>query len=184
MAALPLPPLELLRQLFLYNPETGEALKRPRTPDMFKCDRPEQECRRWNTRYAWQPAGKLNADNHYQTKVEGKTHTLHRLLYAMHHNEYLDVNIEIDHINGIPDDNRIVNLRKATREQQMKNLKIQTNNTSGVKGVSWDKRAKKWVSRINIDKKRVVLGWFQNFEEAAKIRMLAEIKYYGEYRRK
>jgi hypothetical protein len=64
------------------------------------------------------------------------------------------------------------------------NKKMNSNNTSGVKGVYWCKNANKWRAKIQVDGKEKHLGLFSNLEDAKKARELAEEKYYGEYNRK
>ena len=61
------------------------------------------------------------------------------------------------------------------------NAKLRSNNTSGVTGVSFNKKRNKWVSTICINKKRIQLGGFDNFEDAILARKQAEEKYFGEY---
>lgn len=77
---------------------------------------------------------------------------------------------ELDHINKIRNDNRIVNLRLATRSQQMHNAGMLKNNTSGVKGVSWHKAAKKWHARIWVNGKCLSVGYFDTIDAAQKER--------------
>ena len=89
----------------------------------------------------------------------------------------------VDHINGNGLDNRRENLRIVTPQQNAFNRAIQTNNTSGHKGVSLVKRNNKWLARIGFNGKRIVLGTFDSYEEAVEARKMAEIKYYGEYSR-
>ena len=60
------------------------------------------------------------------------------------------------------------------------NRRLQSNNTSGYTGVSFDKKTNKWMARIN----KVTLGYFENIEDAIKARKEAEIKYFGEFRYK
>ena len=94
-----------------------------------------------------------------------------------------DPNIEIDHIHGIKsrNDNRKSNLRLATHSQNNINKDKASNNTSGVKGVTWDKRTGKWRVRITINKVTHELGFFDELEEATKVRKEAEEKYFGEW---
>ena len=94
-----------------------------------------------------------------------------------------DPNIEIDHIHGIKsrNDNRKSNLRLATHSQNNINKDKASNNTSGVKGVTWDKRTGKWRVRITVNKVTHELGFFDEFEEATKVRKEAEEKYFGEW---
>jgi hypothetical protein len=88
-----------------------------------------------------------------------------------------------DHIHGKPsrNDNRKANLRLVTVSQNGMNREIGTNNSSGIVGVSWHKQTGKWIARIQIDKKRINLGLFDNFDDAVEARKEAEQKYFGEY---
>lgn len=103
---------------------------------------------------------------------------LHRLIMNCDNN-----NLYIDHIHGnkTRNDNRKSNLRTATPSQNTMNKPLLKNNTSGVTGVSWNKRKGKWESYITIDDKRKGLGYFSNFDDAVAARKDAEEKYFGEY---
>jgi hypothetical protein len=72
----------------------------------------------------------------------------------------------IDHVNGVRHDNRIKNLRLATHEENLRNSNMPSNNTSGIKGVSWHSAGRKWVAYVNVTKKRFNLGLFDTIEEA------------------
>jgi hypothetical protein len=67
---------------------------------------------------------------------------------------------DLDHHNGNPQDNRISNLRLSTTSQNGMNRGPQKNNTSGLKGVVWDKARNKWAARIKINQKMINLGRF------------------------
>lgn len=86
-----------------------------------------------------------------------------------------------DHINRNELDNRKENLRPATKSQNAQNNSISANNTSGFTGVHWVKHLNKWCSRININKKRVLLGYFNKKEDAIVSRLQAEAIYYKEF---
>ncbi len=90
-------------------------------------------------------------------------------------------NQEIDHKNRNTLDNRKSNLRIVTHAQNMKNRNKHKNNKSGIKGVYWDKRGKKWRSEIRVDGKKIHLGMFSDLMEAKTMRNNSEIKYFGEY---
>jgi hypothetical protein len=75
---------------------------------------------------------------------------------------------DVDHINGIPTDNRKENLRICTHAQNTRNKHYNTRNLSGYKGVSWHKREKKWRAQICYNQKVLFLGSFNNIHEAAK----------------
>ena len=74
---------------------------------------------------------------------------------------------DVDHVDGDGLNNRRANIRIATRSQNMHNKKMQRNNTSGFKGVHWDKNKKKWQANIKLHYKRHYLGLFDTAEEAA-----------------
>ena len=106
---------------------------------------------------------------------------LHNLIMGVCDNKIL-----VDHINhndkknrGL--DNRKCNLRLVTRSQNGQNSMTSIRNTSGVKGVSWNKKNQKWKAYISVNKLKIELGWFENKNDAIKARKEAEIKYYGEY---
>jgi hypothetical protein len=89
----------------------------------------------------------------------------------------------IDHINGQPNDNRKKNLRKCTRQENMMNVKTNTRNKSGCKGVHYAINEGKWKAYICYNNKRIHLGTFVNKEDAINARQEAEIKYFGEFLR-
>ena len=86
-----------------------------------------------------------------------------------------------DHINKNPLDNRRSNLRPATISQNGMNANLRTNNTSGITGVCWHKSKEKWFVYIEIEKNRINLGYFSDFNEAVKVRLKAEQKYFQEF---
>lgn len=93
---------------------------------------------------------------------------------------------EIDHINGDPLDNRKSNLRMATHSENSRNTKLRIDNTSGSKGVYFKNekwRNKKWFAYINLNNKRINLGYFLTKEDAENIRNKAEQDYFGIFRR-
>ena len=87
----------------------------------------------------------------------------------------------VDHRNHDTTNNRRYNLRIATRTQNNTNVKLRTDNSSGVAGVNWNKESNQWVVRISVNKKRIYLGRYNSFEDAVKVRKQAEEKYFGEW---
>ena len=87
----------------------------------------------------------------------------------------------VDHINHNVYDNRKSNLRIVTTAQNEMNKGNRKDNTSGCKGVNWDKRRSKWHVRLSYNKVRMELGYFDDFDKAVSVRKEAEKKYYGEY---
>ena len=91
-----------------------------------------------------------------------------------------DKKLEIDHINGNRLDNRRSNLRLCTHAENMRNIRIQKNNTSGYKGVSYYTKIKKWVASCEINGKRYKKQ-FNDKNDAARFYNEMSIKFYGEY---
>jgi hypothetical protein len=98
----------------------------------------------------------------------------------MHYGEIPDV---IDHIDGDTRNNRIENLRTATRSQNSMNCKMRKSNTSGVKGVYWHRTASAWTASIRVSKVLTHLGTFADRFDAICARKSAEAKHYGEFAR-
>lgn len=93
-----------------------------------------------------------------------------------------DKDCEVDHINHNKLDNRKDNLRVCSRLQNSHNRGDIVTNTSGFRGVQWEKRFNRWRSRIKVNGKDIHLGLFEDYDEAVNARKEAEIKYYGEFR--
>lgn len=89
----------------------------------------------------------------------------------------------VDHIHGSDTlyDNRKNNLRIVTRSQNTMNSIIRKDNTSGVRGVMYDKTHDRWIARIKADGVEHFLGYYINFDDAVKVRKEDEEKYFGEY---
>ena len=85
----------------------------------------------------------------------------------------------VDHIDNNKLNNNLTNLRFATVSENSRNTKITVRNTSGVKGVSWEKQYKKWRAQIRIDGKNCHLGLFDTIEEAANIRQAKANEIFG-----
>ena len=152
---------KLLREVLCYDSETG----------VF----------RWRVSPSHRaPVGSLAGTRHpsgYRRIIFcGRRYYAHRLawLYVYGHPPKMNV----DHINGIRNDNRIRNLRVVTQSQNCGNARLSAANTSGFKGVVWDKSRKKWAVRIKVNYKTIHLGRFDDINEAAKIAKAAREKYF------
>lgn len=86
-----------------------------------------------------------------------------------------------DHKDRNTFNNRKYNLRPATKNENARNKSLQINNKSGVSGVFFDKSCNKWRAYININGKRLYVGYYSNKESAIKSRLQAEADYYGEF---
>ena len=85
---------------------------------------------------------------------------------------------EIDHSNRDRGDNRLKNLREATRSENQQNTLTPSRNTSGHKGVVWHGRARKWQACLMVNQRQVYLGTFASPESAIAARKAAEAKYH------
>lgn len=140
---------ERLREVLSYDPATGVFTRRiSRRKDRIGV-----------------PAGAPNGFGHIQIRVDGTLYLAHRLAFLYIYGSWPSTNI--DHINGVPDDNRITNLRLATPKENQENVKRRIDNSSGVRGVNWSKRQSKWVARVQHFKQRISLGCFDSIFEAA-----------------
>ncbi len=90
---------------------------------------------------------------------------------------------EIDHKNLNKADDRFSNLRPATHSQNLSNVAIKRNNTSGIKGVSWDRRRRKWIATITANGRQQNLGRFRTRRAAKAAYRSAAAKIHGEFRR-
>lgn len=123
-------------------------------------------------------AGNLRNDGYIKVQINKKPFKAHRLAWAMYYGEWPD--LDIDHIDGNRANNKISNLRLATRNENNRNRKAQTG-SSKFKGVQWHKAANKWVARAYKDDVRVHLGVFNTEIEAATAYNKAVSEWYKEY---
>lgn len=88
---------------------------------------------------------------------------------------------DIDHINGVKTDNRLSNLRLASRSQNMANTGLRSTNKSGVKGVCWDKQSGRWDARIWKDGVAHRIGYFDDLDQAKVAYDAAASRLFGEF---
>lgn len=133
----------------------------------------DREDYEWLTRWCWWPQGDGYAYRHAYEKGKGYAGSvlMHRLIMDT------PTGMDTDHINRNPLDNRRSNLRVTDRTQNNFNSGLHTNNTSGHRGVSWDKRTRSWRVFIGGSKTRVELGHFRNKNDAIAARLAAEKRY-------
>lgn len=149
---------QIVRHLFDYDPETGIFIRKStgREPG-------------WLTQLGYRVIS-IGSRGRFQA---------HRLAWLWHYG-YWPPNV-IDHINHLPADNRIANLRLATRTQNQQNMSLRVDNTSGIAGVWWDQHRNLWVSYIRVNKRRKHLGRFKSFDEAVRVRLEAERRDFGKF---
>jgi len=146
----PLPEQDFLAARLRYNPETGLLHWLPRTPDMCKANSKwtaEQVCAAWNSKFAGKEAFTAVSRIGYKTGcIGGQVYMASRIIWKLVHG-YDPV--EIDHINRVKTDNRLINLREATRSDNCRNRGLLRNNTSGVSGVYFEKSSGLWAVEVN-----------------------------------
>lgn len=123
-------------------------------------------------------AGCRHGKGYVTIAFDGVEYLAHRLAWAMSHGS-LDVDIQIDHLNGDRADNRLENLRAATHAENCRNSKVRKHSKSGIKGVRM--RGTKWHVRIRFDGNAIWVGSYETPEAALQAYDAAAIKYFGEF---
>jgi HNH endonuclease/AP2 domain len=163
---------ERLRELLHYDPDTGDwtwLVHRGTAVAGSKAGSPIGSANKWGEGYLL-------------ITIDEKKYRAHRLAFlymtgAIPHNE-------IDHRDCNKPNNRWDNLRVSPdRSRQMANKKMVSNNTSGVKGVCWDKANKKWVVHCQKDRKRYHLGRFVDIAAATAAYNKFALAAWGEFAR-
>lgn len=167
MAKKDYPPPSLLCQLLTYMPETGKFYWKERDVLMFShLKNPLAYQTSWNKSNAGKEAfTATEAWGYKHGSVLNIPVKAHIIAFAMTYGR-LPKN-DIDHINGQRDDNRIVNIREATRSQNIQNQKPRSDGSVVYKGVIWSKEKNKFRSEIQNKRTRYHLGYFETAELAA-----------------
>lgn len=112
-------------------------------------------------------AGNVGGDGYRRTEIFGKRYLVHRLTYALHHGTMPEV---VDHIDRNPLNNDISNLRASDKRLNAYNSGLPSNNKSGVRGVSWCRKANKWTVRFKLNGKYLFLGYYEDIQTATNVR--------------
>ena len=145
------------RRLFNYDSETGVLTRRIRGGP-----RAEKGC----------VVGHHDGSGYLRVTINKKRYLVHRIIWLWIYGKF--PKHELDHINHNRADNRRLNLREVKHQENSRNMKKYSNNTSGVTGVYWIQEKLKWRSDIMVDGKTVSLGYFQEFNKAVRARKDAE----------
>jgi len=108
--------------------------------------------------------GTINGHGHRTVMLDGRLYYLHRLAWLLSYGKWPVK--DVDHLDGDPSNNRLVNLREATCSQNVGNARRSKANTSGFKGVTWHKRLGKWQAQIMVDRCNHHLGYHLTAEAA------------------
>ena len=157
--------VETLRNLIHYDSESGQMVWRPRSDNLS-----------FTTRWAGKRVFTSDNGKGYKTAlVMGRRLTAHRVAYAIFYGRA--PRGEIDHINGVREDNRIQNLRDVPAAINRRNSARSSRNVSGVTGVSWKKAYSKWQACFQVDGKQIHLGYFSRKEDAIQTLLRERAKY-------
>ena len=154
---------EEVARLFTYDRETGVLYWRIKNHNSIR-------------RNYVAGSSKGTRDGYRLVHVKGKIYKEHRIIMMLCFG-HIPENAEIDHINHVRNDNRLVNLRFVTRRENMRNQALSGKSTTGVTGVHFSKARKKYVAQIKVDQKIIFLGNYNTLEEAAAARAEANLKF-------
>ena len=172
-------PIHILHELILLDMETGRIVWKVRKPCHFSTRgirSTEHICNNWNSVNANKPSLTfVDASGHLTGRIFGKPVFAHRVVFAMQKGHWPEHSI--DHINGDPSDNRLVNLRDVPHIENLRNQVTRKNNTTGVNGVSFNNRLGKWMAHICVKGKYTHLGFFLAKDAAVSARQAANIEF-------
>lgn len=127
-------------------------------------------------------AGCLNKRNGYIViSIGNRLYYAHRIAWIYVHGD--EPFREIDHINRDRGDNRIANLRIATRHQNQGNRKVRIDSMSQMKGVRFHKCSGLWHAQITVNRKIISLGYHRSSDQAQASYASAAKEYFGEFAR-
>tara|TARA_R110000822_G_scaffold281251_1_gene402945 strand:- start:3129 stop:3617 length:489 start_codon:yes stop_codon:yes gene_type:complete len=156
---------ERLHELLDYDPDTGVFVWRERRGAVK----------------SGTTAGRIHHSGYREISINNKKYLSHRLAWLYVYGAFPDD--QIDHINGVKTDNRLVNLRESTNTQNAYNRGLMPNNSTGLKGVCFNKIRNRYQSQIVVNKKVIYLGTFSSPEEAHAAYCKAAEKLHGEFAR-
>ena len=131
------------------------------------------------SRKIFSKAGQIDANGYIRIGINGKKYMEHRLVWLWKHGVMPK---ELDHINQVPWDNRIENLREVTKQQNQWNTSVRSVSKSGVKNVHWNKKDQRWRVQFRVDGKPKYFGEYKDIDYAIFVADAMRYKYRGEYR--
>jgi len=116
---------------------------------------------------------------YWYVRVDGSLILVHRVIWALATGNW--PKDQIDHKDGYQ--NLVSNLREATQTQNNANQRLRKN-TSGLKGVHWNTKRKRWIAKINKNGKTVQLGQFSSKDDAHEAYWIAAQEHFGQFARR
>ena len=124
-------------------------------------------------------AGYLDEKNSRKfVRIDGKLYLVHRIIFMMHYGYFPRL---VDHKDRNSLNNKIHNLRDASKGENAYNSKIPKTNTSGAKGVSWYKNQNKWHVRLKVNGKTMHFGYYNDIDYAVFVADAMRYKYHGKF---
>ena len=152
------------REMFFYCPDEGRLFRRIRSG---------------TTGRKGEMAGSLRKSGYRSVHVNGRLYVEHRLIWLWWYGEW--PRVQIDHANGIRDDNRVSNLRLATNAENQRNAGVRRDNRLGVKGVH--KAGNRYRALISVNGKQRHLGYYQSIDAAREAYNRASTELHGQFSR-
>ena len=183
MAVKALPSQEVLCQILRYETDTGKLFWKERGLEWFNAEKQTREHNAaiWNGKNAGKEAFITALPlGHRYAGIFGQKYLAHRVAWKM---AYGTDPIGIDHIDGDPTNNQILNLRLASFAENARNRTHKSNNSSGVRGVTWHTPSRKWWARVTLNDKTHSLGLYKTIDEAAVVVYEAKQRMFGEFAR-
>lgn len=172
----PLPSQAILNEYFRYDKVSGKLFWRVGT-----------EFRPGYTRRNEKEAGSRmypDENSYMALRLKQKAFMVHRIIWCLVTGKDPE-ELEIDHIDGIKDNNKWDNLRLATHDNNNQNTKIQSNNSSGFKGVAWHKQRQCWRAYVSVgprgSSKQISLGLHRTAEAASEAVRVYREQLHGEF---
>jgi len=128
-------------------------------------------------------AGSLRRNGYVELCISGKMYQAHRLAWLCMTGDWPEKSFDIDHIDMVRSNNSWNNLRLATRSQNKNNSPKHRDNTSGYKGVYFEKSSGKWKAQIMVNYKNKNLGRFPTKQDAYAAYCIAAPIYHHEFAR-
>lgn len=152
-------------ELLVFERETGEFVRRVQN----------------GSAKAGAVAGYISWNGYRVISLDGAEYFAHNLAWLLERGEWPPEGVEIDHKNRIKSDNRPSNHRLATRSQNCANVGLRKDNSTGERGVYFDRARGKYAVQVTVDGKCKGLGRYATLEEAAQVARSHRAKAWGEF---